>query len=44
GGTRLQCRVAILPGLRPGLAGYPAGVLHLGGMNGPAFGSIVKRS
>ncbi|MBS1125639.1 MAG: NADH-quinone oxidoreductase, chain, partial [Nitrospirae bacterium] len=44
GGTRLQCRVAILPDLRPGMAGYPAGVLPLGGMNGPAFGSIVKRS
>jgi NADH-quinone oxidoreductase subunit G len=44
GGIRLQCRVAILPGLRTGMAGYPAGVLPLGGMNGPVFGSIVKGS
>jgi NADH-quinone oxidoreductase subunit G len=44
GGTRIQCRVAILPGLRPGMAGYPAGVLPLGRMSNPAFGSIVKRS
>ena len=44
GSTRLQCRLAILPGLRPGMAGYPAGILPLGGMDGATFGSIVKRS
>jgi NADH-quinone oxidoreductase subunit G len=44
GGTRLSCRVAIVPGLRPGLAGLPSGVLPLRGMNGPMFGSIVKGS
>ncbi len=44
GGRRLRCRVAVLPGLRTGVAGVPAGVLPLGGMNGPAFGSISKGS
>mgnify|MGYP006267677433 CR=1 FL=1 len=44
GGTRFRCRVAIEAGLRPGIAGFPAGVLPLSGMNGPAFGSIVKGS
>ncbi len=43
-GTRLRCRVAIVPGLRPGLAGFPSGVLPLRGTNGPVFGSIVKGS
>ena len=43
-GTRLQCRLAILPGLQTGTAGFPAGIIPIRGKNGPAFGSIVKRS
>jgi NADH-quinone oxidoreductase subunit G len=43
-GSRFRCRLVIMPGLRPGIAGYTAGVLPRWGTNDPAFGSIVKRS
>ena len=43
-GQRFQCRMAIVQGLPPGVAGYPAGVPPLGSRTVPAFGSIVKRS
>jgi len=42
--NRIECTVAVVPGLQAGIAGFPAGIIPINSASGPLFGSIVKRS